>query len=188
MTGKATTRTPMRTRRFRAALTSRFVDDVPRGRGPRSPRSHRGRVPRRYARDAGGRCRASPRGRRSRCHSARRGGRCPSTTGGRGSTGSCVPAPVSPPSPRRNPRAFNLPSRARRALASGTTSSGRRNQNFATTDCAVHLSVQMDASDRSETVSFRSIDPFRNSVTPLGSPFGTGTKWSRRSIVIRFRR
>ena len=171
MTGKATTWTPMWTNRFHAALKSRFVDDVPRGRGPRSPRPRRGRAPRRCARDAGGRCRAGPRERRSRCHSVRPGGRCPSTTRGRGSPGSCVPAPVSPPWPRRIPRAFNLPSRARRALASRTTSSGRRNQNFATTDCAVHLRVQLDASDRSATVSFRTTDSFRNSVTPLGSPF-----------------
>ena len=172
MTGKATTRTPMRTRRFRAALTSRFVDDVPRGRGPRSPRSHRGRVPRRYARDAGGRCRASPRGRRSRCHSARRGGRCPSTTGGRVSTGSCVPAPVSPPSPCRNPRAFNLPSRVGGFSRISNHVVDRSGTNeIRRTDWAVHLRVHLDAGDRSATVSFRSIDPFPNSGTPPGSLF-----------------
>ena len=164
MTGKATTRTSMRTSRFRTAFKSRFVHDVPRGRGPRSPRSRRGRAPRRYARDAGGRYRAGPRGRRNRCRSARRGGQCPSTTRGRGSTGSCVPAPVSPPSPRRNPRAFNLTSRV-------DASSSQRKAESRRTDGAVHLRVQLDASDRSATVSFRSDDSFRNSVTPLGSHF-----------------
>lgn len=172
MTGKATSRTPMQTSRFRAALTSRLVDDVPRGRGPRSPRSHRGRVPRRYARDAGGRCRAGLRERRSRCHSARRGGRCPSTTGGRGSTGSCVPAPVSPPSPCRNPRAFNFPSRVGGfSRISNHVVDRPGTHEIRRTDCAVHPRVHLDAGDRSETVSFRSIDPFRNSGNSLGSPF-----------------
>ena len=172
MTGKATTRTPMRTSRFRAALTSRLVDDVPRGRGPRSPGSPPGRVPRRYARDAGGRCRASPRERRSRCRSARRGGRSPSTTGGRGSPGSCVPAPVSPPSPWRNPRAFNFPSRVDGfSRISNHVVDRSETHEIRRTDCTVHLRVQMDAGDRSATGRFRCIDPFPNSGTPPGFLF-----------------
>jgi len=39
------------------------------------------------------------------------------------------------------------------------------------TDGAVHLRVQLDAGDRSATVSYRTSDSFRNSVTHLGSPF-----------------
>src|SRR5437870_4620868 len=62
------------------------------------------------------------------------------------------------------------PSLVRSRIQNGT-SSARRNQTFATTDGAVHLRVQLDASDRSATVKYRTIESFRNSVTPLGSPF-----------------
>ena len=51
----------------------------------------------------------------------------------------------------------------------------RGKQCRGSTDGAVHPRVQLDASDLSATVRFRSADSFRNPVTYFGSPFRTAS-------------